>query len=347
MRIPRSAGSALGLAVALTLSAMAEAGAQTDTTRRAASEQRIPIRKEVGAAGEVTRRTSAGEVGLAPRTRIDSLEALAESYRTRIDSLERANASFITRLDATDRLIASLRDSLNMVRSELATARSEITTIRTELSATTARTERLADSLQRLDRRFALFRNRSMFGNSGFYVGVGTGPAYTRGTLNDIGYIEGMQVTVPVGWHKTGSMIGVRTEWAWQNYDGRAITGRFSNVDPNVYSGTAMLSLHFPFNQRKTHTIYAMGGGGVYHFRDYQRNTALGAAFAGSTDDEGSDSETKFGLVGGLGVQFHILGATYLFVQSTINNVSADAAVAPATSKNLQWVPLVLGLTVR
>jgi hypothetical protein len=337
------------LAAALTLSALTEATAQTDTTRRAASEQRIPIRKEVGAAGEVTRRTSAGEVGLAPRTRIDSLEALAASYSTRIDSLERANASFVTRLDATDRLIAALRDSLNTVRSELATARTEITTIRTELSATTARTERLADSLQRLDRRFALFRNRSMFGNSGFYVGIGTGPAYTRSALSDIGYIEGMQVTVPIGWHKTGSMIGVRTEWAWQNYDGRMSPGPngFSNVDPNVYSGTAMLSLHFPFNQAKTHTIYAMGGGGVYHFRDFRAGTGLGQAFAGSTDSGPTESETKFGFLGGVGAQFHILGATYLFVQSTFNNVSADNVVAPATGKNLQWIPLVLGVTVR
>ncbi|MGQ0641112.1 MAG: hypothetical protein ACT4P6_10140 [Gemmatimonadaceae bacterium] len=344
MRIHRSAGSALGLAVALTLSAMAEARAQTDTTRRPASEQRIPIRKEVAAAGEVTRRTSGGEVGLAPRTRIDSLEALAASYSTRIDSLERANASFVSRLDATDHLIASLRDSLNMVRGELATARSEIATVRTELSATTARTERIADSLVQLRTRFALFRNRSMFGNSGFYVGLGTGPAYTRGTLSDIGYIEGMQVTVPIGWHKTGSMIGVRTEWAWQNYDGRVVPTRFSNVDPNVYSATGMVSLHFPFNQARTHTIYAMGGGGVYHFRDFQPGTGLSAAF-GQTDT--ADSETKFGFVGGLGVQFHILGATYLFVQSTFNNVSADQVVAPSTSKNLQWVPLVLGVTLR
>jgi opacity protein-like surface antigen len=335
------------LAVALTLSAASEATAQTDTTRRAASEQRIPIRKEVGATGEVTRRTATGTVGLAPMTRIDSLEALAESYRSRIDSLERANASFATRLDETDRLIASLRDSLSMVRNELATARSEIATVRTELSATTARTERLADSLVRLNTRFALFRNRSMFGNSGFYVGLGTGPAYTRGTLRDIGYIEGMQVTVPVGWHKTGSVIGVRTEWAWQNYDGRLVPTRFSNVDPNVYSATGMVSLHLPFNSAQTHTIYAMGGGGIYHFRDFQRNTALGVTFAGSTDDEGADSETKFGLVAGVGVQFHILGATYLFLQSTFNNVAADVAVAPATSKNLQWVPLVLGITVR
>jgi opacity protein-like surface antigen len=330
---------------------MAEAKAQTDTTRRdttrATSEQRIPIRKE---AGGMVERTSPGEVSLAPRTRIDSLEALAASYSTRIDSLERANASIATRLDATDRLIAALRDSLNTVRSELATARTEIATVRTELNAATARTERLADSLVRLNTRFSMFRNRSMFGNSGFYVGIGTGPTFTRSALADFGYQEGMQVTIPFGWHKTGSMIGLRTEWAWQNYDGRFQPGGFSNVDPNVYSGTAMVSLHLPINSAKTHTLYALGGGGVYHFRDFRNNSGLGAAFSGSTDSgdsDGGDSETKFGLVAGIGAQFHILGATYLFVQSSFNNVSADNEVAPANGKNLQWIPLVLGVTVR
>ncbi|MGQ0537363.1 MAG: hypothetical protein ACT4R6_00320, partial [Gemmatimonadaceae bacterium] len=324
-------GGAMGLGIALTLSASAAAKAQTDTTRRVTSEQRIPVQKGV------SRREATGEVALAPRSRIDSLEALAATYRMRIDSLEAANARFSTRLDETDRHIAALRDSLSTVRGELAT-------IRSELNATSARTAALADSLGQLRQRFAMFRNRSLFGNSGFYIGLGTGPAYTNEALSDMGYIEGMQVTVPIGWHKTGNLIGVRTELAWQNYDGRR-AGNFSNVDPNIYSAVGMVSLHLPFNSAKTHTVYFMGGGGVYHFRDFQSTSALGAAFAGSLD--GADSETKWGFLAGAGVQFHILGATYLFVQSTYNNVSADQAVAPGTSRNLGWIPLVVGVTLR
>ncbi len=343
MRIHKSAVSAVA-GIALTLSAMAEAKAQTDTTRRAVSEQRIPVRKEAGVG--VTRREVGGEVRLAAdAARIDSLEALAANYRTRIDSLERANASLTTRLDATDRHIAALRDSLNMVHSELAS-------VRTELSATTARTAALADSVVRLNQRFSLFRSRSLFGNSGFYIGLGTGPAYTGAALDELGYVEGMQVTVPIGWHKTGSALGLRTELAWQNYDGRLVPGAWSNNDPNVYSATAMASLHLPFNSAKTHTFYVMGGGGVYHFRDFRSNTALAAAFGGSFDagdepDGDGNSETKWGLTAGAGLQFHILGATYLFVQSTFHNVSADQVVAPATNKNLRWIPLVLGVTLR
>lgn len=346
MRTHRSAVGAVAVGVALTLSAMAEAKAQTDTTRRTTSEQRIPIQKQAG--GRVTQREVAGEVRLAPESsRIDSLEMLAASYRTRIDSLERANASLTTRLDATDRQIAALRDSLNAVNSEVAT-------LRTELSATTARLGVVADSLQQLNRRFILFRNRSLFGNSGFYIGLGTGPTYTGGALDELAYVEGMQVTVPIGWHKTGSMFGLRTELAWQNFDGRTIVGTFSNVDPNVYSATAMGTLNFGLNARKTHTFYLMGGAGVYHFRDFQNGTGLAAAFGGSLDstdpDEGEEatvSETKWGFTVGAGLQFHILGATYLFVQSALHNVSADQVIAPATNKNLRWIPVVVGINLR
>jgi opacity protein-like surface antigen len=337
MRIASSAASAIA-GIALTLLAVAEAKAQTDTTRRAASDMRIAVRK--GDNIDVTRRASEGEVGLAPMTRIDSLEALANSYRTRIDSLERADASITNRLDGTDRAIASLRDSLNTVRAEIATARSEMAAVRTELTATTARTERLGDSLQRLDRKFALFRNRSMFGTSGFYVGLGLGPSYTTGALSDLGYAEGMQVIVPLGWHKPGNTFGLRSELAWQNYDGRFVN-RVGNVDPNIYSATVMGTAHFPFTSAKTHTIYLMGGVGVYHFRDFQTTSALGQAF-GDTE-----SSTKLGFTAGAGAQFHILGATYLFTQLAYANVSADEVVAPASGKNLGWIPLVLGVTIR
>jgi hypothetical protein len=332
----------MGLGVALTLWPAAEASAQVDTTRRATSEQRIPVRKEQGT--DVTRRESGGEVRLTTTTRIDSLEAVAESYRSRIDALEAANASLTSRLETLDRTIAALNDSLRMVRGELATARGELTTMRGEITANATRTASLADSLHQLNQRFILFRNRSLFGNSGIYVGLATGPNYTASALSDLGYIEGAHVAVPIGWHKQGSMLGARLELAWQNFDGRTV-GTFANVDPNIYSALGLVTLHFPFNAAKTHNIYLMGGGGMYMFRDFQNSSALAAAFAGSQDAE--EAETKWGLSAGVGVEFKILGATSLFGQTSFNTVSADQVVAPATSRNFRWVPLVIGVMVR
>jgi opacity protein-like surface antigen len=333
MRIDRFVAGTMA-AIALTVMVATEAAAQADTTRRTTSDQRIPVRKSADA-GELTRRVAGGDVNLTTRTRFDSLEALANTYSTRIDSLERANAALVTRLDAMDAHIAALRDSLATVRSEMDALRSEMATV-------SARADRLADSVVQLNRRFNIFRNRSIFGNSGFYLGLGV--TYTAAGLHDMGYVEGLQVTVPIGWHKPGNLIGVRTEWAWQNVDGRSFTG-FNNVDPNIYSGTAMLSLHIPFNSAKTHNIYLMGGGGMFMFRDFQPQSSLAAAFAGSQD--APTSETKWGLTAGAGVQFHILGATSLFVQTQWNQVAADRAVAPATTRTLGWVPLVAGLTLR
>lgn len=346
MKIHRSVGGALAAAVALTLLATAKANAQ-DTTRRVTSEQRIPVRKDAATTTRtdegVTRRTAGGDVRLPPTMeRIDSLEALAASYRTRIDSLERTNVSLASRLDATDRLIAALRDSLNTVRGELASAREELTAVHTELTATTARAGRIADSLVQLNSRFNIFKNRSIFGNSGFYLGLGSGTTMPLGTLRDIDYRNGDQIVVPLGWHKPGNMLGLRTEWAWQDYNGR---GEAGNLDPRIYTATAMLSLHFPFNAAKTHDVYAMGGGGIYHFRHLNRAGALGVAL--SDTDERTNSETKFGVVGGVGVQFHILGATSLFAQTTFNHVSANQVVAPASGKSLHWVPLTFGFTIR
>jgi hypothetical protein len=87
MRIDRFVGSAI-VGIALTVMVAADAAAQTDTTRRTTSDQRIPVRKSADA-GELTRRVAEGDVSLTTRTRYDSLALLANTYTTRIDSLER------------------------------------------------------------------------------------------------------------------------------------------------------------------------------------------------------------------------------------------------------------------
>jgi hypothetical protein len=47
-------------------------------------------------------------------------------------------------------------------------------------------------------------------------------------------------------------------------------------------------------------------------------------------------------------LEFHILGATSLFVQSAFTNVFAEKPVnTTGSSGNLRWVPLVAGITLR
>ena len=333
MRLQRWTPCAIGV-VALTLSAVAEATAQSDT-----SQVRIPIRKETGSlvngrtttnGNGITRRESGGEVISMTVTRIDSLEGVIRDYDTRLDALEAADAAAATRTAALEARINALSDSL-------ATARSELSSARTELAALTAKVTEVDMRLQNLNDRYNRSRNRSLFGNSGFYVGMGTGVGFTTGALrNDLGYESAPQLMGTLGWHKAGSLLGIRTEWTAQRLEGTAFGANF-NPDPTVFSGTAMATLNFPINSAKTNSVYVMGGGGFYQFRNFGATSNLGQTFTPSLD---GDTESKWGLTAGAGLEIHVLGATSLFAQSAITNVSAD-------NGSLRWMPVAIGFVLK
>ena len=345
MKLQRWTSCAMGLAVALTLSALAEAKAQVDTTRRDTSQVRIPVRKGYSttirdgstSTGGVARRESAGDVATLTMLRIDSLEAVAADYRTRLDALEAANAAANTKNAALEARIGALADSL-------ATTRTELAALREELNATNARLTEVDTRLQGLNQRFDRFRHGNMFGNSGFYIGLGTGASYTSGTLRNIGYESAPLLTVPIGWHKLGSMLGIRTEWSSQRLEG-VQSGPFFNPDPTVFSGVGLVTLSFPINSAKSNNFYVMGGGGFYMFRNFGTISALADKF--STSVEGSDTETKWGFNAGAGLEFHILGATSLFVQTSMTNVAADQGTFTEPGRNLRWMPVVVGFQLR
>jgi opacity protein-like surface antigen len=337
----------MGLSVALTLSALAEAKAQVDTTRRDTSQVRIPVRKgSMGTAMDsrtgVTRRESAGDVATLTILRIDSLEAVTTAYKTRLDSLEAAleaaNSAANARNTALEARIKSLSDSLT-------TANTALAALREELNATNTRLSEVDTRLQGLNTRFNNFRNRSLFGNSGFYIGLGTGASYTSGTLRNIGYESAPLLTMPVGWQKPGSMLGLRTEWTLARLEGVAGNG-FFNPDPTVASGVALATFSFPINSAKTNNFYLMGGGGFYMFRDFGAGSGLADKFSGS-DESAGDTETKWGFQAGAGLEFHILGATSLFVQSSLTNVAADRGTSGEEGRNLRWMPVVIGFQLR
>ena len=353
MKLQHHSSCAMGLCLALMLSTAAEAKAQVDTTRRDTSQVRIPIRKNGPAGtttgttgmtgmtttpGGVTQRESGGDVATITMTRIDSLEGVARAYETRLDSLEAANTASATRTAALEARISALADSLS-------TARTEIASLKDELAASNARLTEVDTRLQGLNDRFNRFRNRSVFGNSGFYVGLGTGASYTSGTLRNIGYESAPLISIPIGWHKPGSMLGIRTEWTMARLEG-VQSGSFFNPDPTVASGVALATLNFPINSAKSNNIYLMGGGGFYMFRDYGAGSGLADKFVGSNDNA-SETETKWGFQAGAGLEVHLLGATSLFVQSSLTNVAADQGTVGEEGRNLRWMPVVFGFQIR
>jgi len=305
MKLQRWTSCAMGLSVALALSAASTATAQ-DT-----SQVRIPVRKGTSTArvdgvrrdsvGGVTRRESAGDVATLTILRIDSLEAVTAEYKSRIDALEAANAAAATKSAALEARINALSDSL-------ASANTALAALREESNATNTRLSEVDTRLQGLNTRFNRFKHHSLFGNSGFYVGLGTGASFTNGTLRDIGYESAPLISMPIGWHKPGSMLGLRTEWTLARLEGvRTIT--FINPDPTVASGVALATLAFPINSAKSNNLYLMGGGGFYMFRDFGAASGLADKFTGS-DESSGDSKAKWGFQAGAGLEIHILGAT-------------------------------------
>jgi hypothetical protein len=57
---------------------------------------------------------------------------------------------------------------------------------------------------------------------------------------------------------------------------------------------------------------------------------------------------TRPGLLAGAGLEFHVLGATSLFVESAFANVFGENAVSTSgDGRSLRWVPLRAGVTLR
>jgi opacity protein-like surface antigen len=331
MRVSRYTQFVAGLAIVLAATAGRDAAAQTDTTRRVTSETRIPVRKGARIVQE-----SSGEVALAAEVaRINALEETAATLRQRLELKEAELASLTSRADANAASVKSLEAALQLMREELFG-------VRYSLALATARATALEERVAQFDRRMYSLKHGSLFGHSGFYIGLGAGMNFPTGTLHNVGYGAGLNVVMPIGWNKPGQLLGVRAELAAQTLEGNVFPG-FRNVDPVAWSGNAMLTVNLPINKARTNLFYLMGGGGVFVFDRVGATSALSDRLA----DTGGTAK-KFGLMGGAGLEFHILGATSLFVESAFTNVFGERPVTTAgDNRNLRWVPLVAGITLR
>lgn len=302
-----------------------------DTTRRATSDQRIPVRK-----GAPRIQESRGEVAIAADfARINALEENAAALRLQLQMLETERTSLLSRLDEDASKIGTLE-------ARLQTAREELFRVRWSLALATSRAGSLESRVAQFDREMSNLKNGSLFGHTGFYMAAGTGVNFTTGTLHSAGYGTGLNVVLPIGWSKPGHLLGVRTEFAAQGLEANLYPG-FRNTDPVAWSASAMLTLNLPINDNRTNLFYLMGGGGVYWFD----HVGSGSTLADRLGSAGGNA-TKLGLTGGAGLEFHVLGATSLFVQSAITNVFGETPVATTgNGRSLRWVPLVAGITLR
>jgi len=172
---------------------------------------------------------------------------------------------------------------------------------------------------------------------------------------------------VPIGYRKPGSLLGFQVNLGVQTFDGinnqfittnTGTTFTANNVDPRLYSAIAALTLNFPLGQNKKNEFYLIGGGGAYHFSHYGTSSTLAGQLGDDVFDNsstvtatGKSSVTKWGVTGGAGLQFGMIGPSSIFVESRFTNVFANRANDSSiqlgdAGKNLRWVPLMVGISL-
>ncbi len=332
---------------ALSLSIAATPALAQDTTRTT-SQQRIRITKE-----------SRGEVAL-PRSdsalRADSL---------RRDSVARADS---LRADSVERVERARQDSIAAV--ERARADSLAATERARADSIAAIEAARRDSIARADSiaaaeqfRRQQIQDRYLFDGSGWYIGVGGGAVQPRDDFKDLGYNNGFNITVPIGWHPSNHLLGLRLDLGYSQFNGdvfspgAALPTTISNPDPKVLSATLNTTLRLPFTPSRNTALYFVGGGGIYHFRDFGRVSSLSGLLGNDVlDPQQQNIETtrnKFGWNVGGGLDFGV-GPASIFLETRLENVLADrddnldlTGFFGSRDDNVRWLPIVLGVTFR
>ena len=340
--------------------------ARTDTTRRsvapARSTTRIPIRKE-----------SRGEVALptTSRTNTDSMAQSRSDSITRADlarndsiaSAERARTDSINMKTREDSIAQAARtDSLARIEQARTDSISRLEQMRNDsISRANAPVTAPATTAPSEPQNMPMSTGRKLPGS--FYIGFAAGSASPTTDLQDLGYDSGLSLSVPIGWHNPAALFGWRLMLGYNQFNGASFTTLgtsptvLSNPDPKVYSAELNLNMRFPFNERKTSSVYFTGGGGVYMFRNFGRGSALGGYLGNDVlDPDDSNNEStinKWGINGGAGLEFGI-GSSSLFLETRLVNVFAGRDDEPnfdsafgERGTSLRWFPLVLGFTIR
>jgi hypothetical protein len=131
-----------------------------------------------------------------------------------------------------------------------------------------------------------------------------------------------------------------------------------TNPNPQVLSGTVNVTLATPLSLMRNVRLYALGGGGVYHFRSFGGNSALGGFLGNdvlqSNEANNKVTRNKFGAQVGAGLDWNV-GTSAVYLESRFvnvftdrsDNVTFDSFFGEGRSKTLKWVPIVLGVKLR
>jgi hypothetical protein len=306
---------------------------QTQTT----SQQRLRVQKRSGEAAGTIVDTRADSIANAERMRRDSAEMVMQRQRDSVANIERMRNDSIARIE---RARADSIAAIERFRAD---------------SVARADSIRLAEEERRRQNRFG----------GAWYAGIGAGISNPISDLKNLGYNSGLNVHVPIGWHRPNSALGVRFDVNYNRFSGRTFTGQnpagsavtLENPNPQVLSGTLNLTLATPLTLMRNVRLYALAGGGIYHFRSFGANSALGGYLGNDvlrTDDENRTTRNKFGAQFGGGLDWTV-GTSAVYLESRWVNVFANRGDDNVAFRDffgdrgnaVQWVPIVLGVKIR
>lgn len=321
-----------------------------DTVLGSTSQRRIRVQKEP--AGNLAAQSNdAAMAARADSVRADSVRADSITRAAAAMEVERARRAAIetARADSIARVVRARQDSIDAVEAARL--------------AVIARADSVAKAEQQ---RREQWRQRQLFNGSGWYVGLSGGGAIPTGDFSDLGYDGGYNVNVPIGWHSRNHFLGVRLDLGYSQFTSGPFTGIgvggapvvLNNRDPRVLSAALDITAQVPLNASRSVSLYALGGGGLFHFRNFGPTSSLGG-FLGNDVLESPDAgnpktRNKFGAQAGAGIDFGI-GPASLFLETRVVNVFADRNdnvrfsdfFGSNRSKNVRWVPILLGVNFR
>lgn len=166
--------------------------------------------------------------------------------------------------------------------------------------------------------------------------GVAAGVAFPQGD-GLVGANTGFSVAGSVGFKPVNMPVGFRLEALYARFgsDGFTLgegTGSFSaNGDTDFFGGTGNVIVTVP--TASAIRPYLIGGLGVY--RVSVKVDLVTPDGAGGESFSASESETKFGLNGGAGLEF-VVGSLRPFVEARFHSVF--------TEENANFIPITFGL---
>jgi hypothetical protein len=185
------------------------------------------------------------------------------------------------------------------------------------------------------------------FGN-GLYFGVQGGANFPQNEINSY-YETGYGAGAQLGWDPQNSPLGLRVNAMWNRLNGKDLLNQTVNgvtyeadlPNADLYSAFADAKLRLPFGRflGATSGLYAVGGGGVTYFRNYNNfaQTTGAAPQQNVVRTFNSEDVTRFSLNGGGGLSFGV-GAVSLFVEGRYVRTFTQG-------RDTDYVPVTLGIT--